>query len=86
MEQIRIFRSATAEDIERQVNHWLRQNPDEQVVDMSMVYEPPRPVRTSSEVPDEEAWLIIVRFETNATGGKAPRERPRATIKGAMAR
>ena len=86
MEQITIFRAVTIEDLQRDVNHWLERNEDKQVVDMPMVYEPPRPTRSPNEIPDQEGWLILVRFETNATRDSAPPERPQARIKGAMAR
>ena len=68
MEQIKIFRYLVAEDIERNANSWLASQPDIEVVEASLVYEPPRPTRSSNEVPDEEAWLMLVRFRTNGKG------------------
>ena len=66
MEQIKVFRAITIEEVERNVNHWLEDNQDKQMLDITPpVYEPPRP-SSGVVVPDQEAWLVLVRFEAQA--------------------
>ena len=68
VEQIAIFRSMVIEELDRNVNGWLNRNDDKEVVDISMVYEPPRPLRSTNEVPDQEAWVVLLRYRTNGEG------------------
>ncbi len=62
MEQIRIFRSITVEEIERNANHWLDGQQDIEVLHASIAYEPPRPSDNPNVIPDQEAWVLLLTY------------------------
>ena len=62
MEQVKLIRDFSLDDLETEVNSFLTNNPDVKIIDMSLV----RPSHPSAENLEEGgAWVVMICYQTN---------------------